>query len=91
MVEVCLKSFKHRKYHEMMLSRIMMKIFAKVFDQCNSNIGISLEYKEDKKRSEEMTPNEYASMIKKIHIEQHCLEKEITLDEYHKAGKRSKY
>lgn len=63
--------------------------FAKVFDDCDSCIGIALDYFEDTS-SKKMTAKEYATMRKEMYASDHCLTVEITREEYIKARDRFK-
>lgn len=65
--------------------------FAKIFDDCDSCIGIALDYITDTDRPKDMTAIEYAAAKKKMYAEDNCLVAEITKDEYTKAGERVKY
>lgn len=59
--------------------------FAELFDECDSCIGIALDYHRDKIELQGTTPTEYTEMIKKDYRTDHCLEVEITRDEYQKT------
>jgi hypothetical protein len=63
--------------------------FAKDFDDCNSCIGIALDYRNDEDRAKDMTAKEYATKKKEKYTTDNCLSVEITKEEYSKAGKKS--
>jgi len=60
--------------------------FAKVFDDCDSCIGVALDYADDDDRPKDMTAKEYAAMKKERYASDNCLAVEITREEYTKAG-----
>jgi hypothetical protein len=60
--------------------------FAKVFDDCDSCIGVALDYTTDEERPKDMTAKEYAAMKKEKYARDNCLAVEITREEYTKAG-----
>jgi hypothetical protein len=59
--------------------------FAKDFDDCNSCIGIALDYKYDKDRPRDMTAKEYFTKHSERYTTDSCLSVEITREEYSKA------
>jgi hypothetical protein len=59
--------------------------FAKVFDDCDSCIGVALDYMTDKERPKDMAAKEYAAKKKAQYISDNCLQKEIPREEYNKA------
>lgn len=62
------------------------KDFAKIFDDCNSCIGVALDYVMDKKRPKDMTAKKYAEKKKEKYVNGNCLTKEISREEYARAG-----
>jgi hypothetical protein len=60
--------------------------FAKVFDDCDSCIGVAIDYISDKKRPEKMTAKEYAANKKQSYLNNNCLTQEISREEYADAG-----
>eukprot|EP01039_Chlorochromonas_danica_P005198 gene5198-5723_t len=60
--------------------------FAKVFDDCDSCIGVALDYTIDEERPKDMSAKEYAAMKKEQYVKDNCLAIEITREEYAKAG-----
>jgi hypothetical protein len=65
--------------------------FAEVFDDCDSCIGIALDYTEDRDRPNNMTAKEYAAAKKEMYTKDNCLVDAITRDEYTKAGEHVKH
>jgi hypothetical protein len=63
--------------------------FAQIFDECDSSIGVALDYVADKKRPKDMTAKEYATKKKEKYTTDNCLSVEITREEYSKAGEQS--
>jgi hypothetical protein len=59
--------------------------FAKIFDECDSCIGIALDYLSDEKRSKDKSAKEYAAEKKLKYNSDNCLIEEITREEYNKA------
>ncbi len=59
--------------------------FAKIFDECDSCIGIALDYLSDEKRPKGMSAREYAATKKERYNSDNCLIEEITREEYNKA------
>lgn len=60
--------------------------FAKIFDDCDSCIGVALDYVADKKRPKNMTAKEYAAEKKEKYVNDNCLTREISREEYARAG-----
>jgi hypothetical protein len=60
--------------------------FAKVFDDCDSCIGVALDYMTDKERPKDMAAKEYAAKKKENYVLHNCLTEEISRYEYAKAG-----
>lgn len=58
--------------------------FAKIFDDCDSCIGVALDYTNDEERPKDMSAKEYAAMKKEKYASD-CLDVEITREEYSKA------
>ena len=65
--------------------------FAKVFDDCDSCIGVALDYTIDEERPKDMSAKEYAAMKKEKYASHNCLAVEITKEEYAKAGEHFEY
>eukprot|EP01039_Chlorochromonas_danica_P011534 gene11534-12911_t len=64
--------------------------FAKIFDDCDSCIGVALDYVADKKRPKDMSAKEYAAVKREKYFSDNCLTKEITREEYNEAREHSK-
>ncbi len=62
--------------------------FAQIFGECDSSIGVALDYVADKKRPKDMTVKEYATKKKEKYVSKNCLSVEITIEKYRKAGKQ---
>jgi hypothetical protein len=60
--------------------------FAKIFDECDSCIGVALDYVKDEKRPKDMTAKEYAAKKKENYVSDNCLTEEITREEYANEG-----
>lgn len=59
--------------------------FAKIFDDCDSCIGIALDYINDLERSEALSAKEFTAAKKEMYVQDNCLTKEITREEYAKV------
>ena len=64
--------------------------FARVFDDCDSCIGVALDYLSDEERPKDMPAKEYAAQKKKKYISDNCLTEEITREEYNEAREHCK-
>lgn len=66
--------------------------FAKIFDACDSCLGVALDYVRDKAKNPENMPSakDYAAMTKNIYTRDHCLLNEITREAYDEAGDHKK-
>jgi hypothetical protein len=66
--------------------------FAKIFDACDSCLGVALDYVRKKEKNPENMPSakDYATMTKKIYMREHCLLNEITREAYDEAGDHKK-
>ena len=64
--------------------------FAKIFEECDSCIGIALDYVNDIERTTDMSAKEYALMKKEKYSRDNCLTSEITMEEYANAVEHRK-
>jgi hypothetical protein len=66
--------------------------FAKIFDACDSCLGVALDYVRVKAKDPENIPStkDYAAMTTKIYTRDHCLLNAITREEYDEAGDHKK-
>ncbi len=63
--------------------------FAKIFDDCDSCIGIALDFATDQEVPKDMTAKEYTAMKKEMYTSSTCLTVKITSEEYANAQNRS--
>lgn len=63
--------------------------FAKIFDDCNSCIGVALDYVDDEIQSKGVSARKYAEDEKERYRLDNCLVREITREEHAKAGQHS--
>ena len=64
--------------------------FAKIFEECDSCIGIALDYVNDIERTTDMSAKEYALIQKERYTSVKCLTTEITMEEYANSWKHRK-
>jgi hypothetical protein len=64
--------------------------FAKIFVECDSCIGVALDYTNDEYREKGITPAKYAADQKQKYESENCLTVEINVEEYTKAGEHFK-
>jgi hypothetical protein len=64
--------------------------FANIFDECDSCIGVALDYVRGEDRREDMSARDYAKMKMKQYISDNCLTDEITKEEFNKAREHFK-
>ena len=62
--------------------------FAKIFDECDSCIGIAMDYLNDEQTN--MTAKEFAAAKKEMYYRDNCLVEEIMRDEFNKAREHAK-
>ena len=60
--------------------------FAQIFDDCDSCIGVALDYQRSVAEGQTMNPKEYAAIRKEKYSRDNCLMVEISRDEFLKAG-----
>jgi hypothetical protein len=64
--------------------------FVKIFVECDSCIGVALDYTNDENREKGTTPRTYAAEKKPKSESDNCLTVEINVEEYTKAGEHFK-
>lgn len=66
--------------------------FAKIFDACDSCLGVALDYVRDKVNNPEIIPSakDYATMSRNAYTQGHCLLSEITREAYEEARDHKK-